>query len=72
MYLVVEFVQDRELAVIPDDWLDGPGHARWPPYKSTSRIMSAVVQRERPGDAWKSFPVRELYRSGMCHYLIYF
>jgi len=63
MYLVVEYLDGNELAVIPDNWLDGTKCAVWPPYKSTARIMNAVTQREVPGENWKSLPIRELYRS---------
>ncbi|KAL5015191.1 hypothetical protein ScPMuIL_009461 [Solemya velum] len=63
MFLLVEYTDENELAVIPDTWLDGNSCALWPPYKSSSRVMNAVRQEEHPGANWKSFPIRELYRS---------
>lgn len=72
MYLVVEFTEDNELAVIPEEWRSGLDCAFWPPYKSSTRIMNAVTQNEKPGSSWKVFPMRELYRSGMFYsFLVY-
>ena len=63
MWLVVEFTQERETAVVPDCWTVGNA-AKWPPYKSMLRIMSAVKKKEVPGAEWASYLYRELYRSG--------
>ncbi|KAL5022613.1 hypothetical protein ScPMuIL_001768 [Solemya velum] len=63
MYLVVEYTDNNELAIIPENWLDGRSCALWPPYKSSLRINSTVCKNERPNETWKSFPIRELYRS---------
>ncbi|KAL5020205.1 hypothetical protein ScPMuIL_003097 [Solemya velum] len=63
MFLLVEYTDENELAVISDTWLDGNSCALWLPYKSSSRVMNAVRQEEHPGAYWKSFPMRELSRS---------
>ena len=63
MWLVVEFVDDNEVAVIPSNWIDGV-EAWGPPYRSTTRMMNAVKQKELPGTSWTSFRIKELYSSG--------
>ncbi len=63
MWLVVEFTEDRDTAVVPDCWTVG-SMAWWPPYKSMMRTMSAVRKKELPGADWQTFAYRELYRSG--------
>ena len=68
MWLVVEFTEERDTAVIPDCWTKG-GTAWWPPYKSMTRIMAAVKQKEVPGAAWDSHQYIELYRSGNIFFL---
>jgi len=65
MYLLVEFVEDKEVAVIPDTWLDGE-FAKWPSHvRSTLKTNLMVKQKTSPEKWWSSFPVRQLYQHGM-------
>ena len=65
MYLVVEFTDDKETAVIPSTWLEGNMCAVWPPFKNTTKITNAAKDKIPPGANWKAYPIRELYRNGM-------
>lgn len=67
MWLVLDFTDAKEVAVVPEIWTDKEGTycVVWPPYKTSSRIMSAVRQEELPTLTWRSYPYKELYRSGM-------
>ena len=64
MFFVVEFTDGNDVAVIPQEWLDGTSCAVWPPYDNTNRIRSACIARELPGDKWRSYPIRIMYTSG--------
>lgn len=65
MYILVEFTDNKELAVIPDNWREGTKCGLWPPYKTASRITRAVIQKEPPTDSWTAYPVREMYKNGI-------
>lgn len=64
MYILVEFTDNSEIEVIPENWLDGNNCAVWPPYKTPARLRKAVQNKEDPGDDWSSFPVRVMYTNG--------
>ena len=64
MYLLVEFTDNSELAVVPDSWLEGSHCAVWPPYKSSTRLIKAVIHKEPPTESWKAYPIRVLYKNG--------
>lgn len=64
MYLLVEFTDHHELAVIPDNWLEGTKCGLWPPYKNPTRVNRAVIQREPATDSWKAYPIRVFYKDG--------
>ena len=68
MFLIVEF-EGKEIGVVPASWTDGDSHVKWPPYKSSQRINSAVQRKEPPSDSWSVEPiVRVLYRNGKKHF----
>ena len=48
MYLLVEFTDNSQLAVVPDSWLEGNHCAVWPPYKSSTRLIKATNQKDHP------------------------
>lgn len=64
MWYVIEFTDDKEVAVVPDNWLNGTKCALWPPFKNSERIVKAIKAREDPGPNWAAYPMRELYHSG--------
>ncbi|KAI0229467.1 hypothetical protein LSAT2_020110 [Lamellibrachia satsuma] len=63
MYLVVEFTDHHETAVIPSTWLDGTNCAVWPPFKNTTKITNAAKEKASPGTDWKAYPIKELYKN---------
>ena len=65
MYLLVEFTDSKEVAIIPDNWLDGTSCAVWPSHiRMTSKLTGAVKQKCTPGKNWPAFPIKEMYRNG--------
>lgn len=65
MYLLVEFIDEKNLAVIPDSWLDGNSCALWPSWKNPTKLTNAVKKNVPPSEDWKAFPIKEIYRNGM-------
>lgn len=61
MYVLVEFTDEKCLAVILDKWRDGTKCALWPSWKVSSKITKAAMKKMEPQDDWQSFPIRELY-----------
>lgn len=47
MYSVVEFTDQREVEVVPDDWIVGE-MCWYPNYKSSENIRKAIKRRETP------------------------
>lgn len=70
MFILVEFTDQKELAVVPDIWLEGTSCAVWPNFTSESKLQRAVRSKQRPEDDWKAFPIRELYKHGKSVMLI--
>jgi hypothetical protein len=64
MYILVEFTEQKEISVVPSNWVSD-NNAVWPPFKSSSRMRKAIEAKMVPGDDWEAYPVRELYRNGM-------
>jgi len=64
MFHIVEFTDNRSVAVIPSNWLEGTSCAVWPVHYSSFRVMKAAKTREVPDDRWKAFPIRIIYDSG--------
>lgn len=64
-FVIVEFTQSQEVAVIPSSWTKGESMAFWPPYKQGDRINSAVRRRELVNpDVWELFAIRILRNYG--------
>ncbi|XP_025091472.1 uncharacterized protein LOC112562426 [Pomacea canaliculata] len=61
MYLVVQFTNEKEIALIPSTWLDGDSCAKWPPYKNPDKINKAVKDKLLPESNWKSYPIEGLF-----------
>ena len=64
MYVLVEFTDEKCLAIIPDTWRDGSMYALWPNWKTTYKINKAAIKKINTEDDWQSFPIRELYENG--------
>lgn len=66
MYLVVQFTNEKEIALIPSTWLDGDSCAKWPPYKNPDKINKAVKDKLLPESNWKSYPIEGLFGNCEC------
>ena len=65
MYILVEFTDEKNVAVIPESWLDGTSCAVWPDtLKGPAKINKAVKNKVQPARSWPAYPIRELYRNG--------
>jgi len=63
-YSTAELTDTKEIAVIPSAWLTDDGAARWPPYRSSTRLNNAVKMKEVACDGWETYTVRVMYKSG--------
>jgi hypothetical protein len=64
MYILVKFMDNNSVAVIPSNWLHSNQCPLWPPYKTSDRLDRAVRKREPPGESWQAYPIVEMYRHG--------
>ncbi len=55
MYLVVEFLAEKSVAVVPKSWLQGD-KCFWPPLKSKRKTL--VKKAQEPDPSWDLFAVR--------------
>ena len=62
-FIVVEFVKDKSLAVIPSSWLIQPDKAVWPPLHG-SRCQKMAKRKDPQESAWEVFTVKEWLRTG--------
>ena len=70
MYAVVEFVNEGEVAIVPDSWLVGRQKCKWPQWKSTSKIDRAIKQQQEAGSDFKTLPIRIFYETGIWLFMI--
>ena len=56
-YVVVEFIKDKSLAVIPKNWLQ-ESYASFPPYTNARKVKSAAKSGEIPTKNCKIFQVK--------------
>ncbi|XP_036419436.1 uncharacterized protein LOC118803046 isoform X2 [Colossoma macropomum] len=59
MFLLIEFLSTKTVAVVPKSWY-ADGVTYWPNYKSDNRIERAVKNAEEPGSDWEKHDVRIL------------
>lgn len=73
MYLVVEFIDSNDVAIIPSTWKISLYEAWWPPYHSSTRIYTATRNKEIPKEGWSKYSIKIMYESGMCvwFYVLY-
>ena len=65
MYVLVEFTDSNDIAVIPHNWLEGTSCALWPSHvRMTAKLNLMVRQKAEPGETWPALPIKELYRNG--------
>lgn len=69
MYKVVEFTETHQMAVIPENWLDGTSCSVWPGYDKDQRNVKAAKMMEPPTTLWKSYPIRVMYQTGKYYFV---
>ena len=57
-FLVVEFLEDQSVDVVPCNWLLDDD-CFWPPYRA-ARLNTAKKRREEPGETWTKNKARIL------------
>lgn len=63
-FLLVEFLETKDVAVIPSSWLVRKDKALWPPYQSSIRLNNAVRNSDSPSTEWTKYSVKIIYESG--------
>ena len=65
---MVEFIEEREpveekdIKVVPVNWLEGDAKCMWPKYKSAEKIMKAVLLKQEPNDTFCTHPCQIISR----------
>lgn len=71
MWSIIEFLDSKEVAVIPNLWLINKTKCYWPNYKTSEKTMTSVKRAETPNDDnWKTYEMRTIKSFGK--YLLYF
>ncbi|KAI0217572.1 DNA-directed RNA polymerase III subunit RPC6 [Lamellibrachia satsuma] len=67
-FAVVEFVEEREpveekdIKVVPVNWLEGDAKCMWPKYKSAEKTRKAVLLKQEPNDTFCTHPCQIISR----------
>lgn len=59
-YSIVHVPKRHEVSAVPSAWVVGD-RVLWPPYRSTTRIKTAVEDQEEPSEGWTSYDCRMLF-----------
>jgi len=62
LYIVVEYIDENSIYVIPHSWLRG-SEAYWPPYVRDEQCKFAAKSMETPCNNWKLYRVKEWAQS---------
>ena len=70
---MVQFAETEEVEAVPLSWLrsdDKETLCSWPPYpaKATTRIMTAISERTRPGDGWPEYQATIIKKCGQFNF----
>jgi len=58
VYAVVEFTEEKEVAIVPVKWMLGKYRSLWPPWKSMTKVNRAVEQQQEPDSTFPVLPIR--------------
>ena len=58
MFKIVEFVNEKDIAIVHKAWMIGEQHVRWPPYKQSTKIYAACKKGQIPEKTWKQYAIR--------------
>lgn len=70
MYYIVEFLEEKTSAVVPDSWMTGIDSCRWPPSTPDweKKINKLVKDKSTPEDCFIEYKVRVIGTSGKIIY----
>uniref|UniRef100_A0A3B3DUL9 Uncharacterized protein n=1 Tax=Oryzias melastigma TaxID=30732 RepID=A0A3B3DUL9_ORYME len=60
MYYIVEFIESREVEVVPALWVNNDV-CQWPDHHRSTELKKSIKNKEQPGPSWDAFSVRILY-----------
>ncbi|XP_070385174.1 uncharacterized protein [Dermacentor albipictus] len=63
-YSIVLFEDEDEVSVVPTSWIS-ENTVRWPPFKSTAKITTAIKEQQPPSSDWTSYRCRVLWTCAM-------
>jgi hypothetical protein len=64
MFSIVSFVEEGNVAAVPNNWLEGSG-CRWPNFPTWSKkFKNAVRGKDSPKTDWALYPVKILRSFG--------
>jgi len=63
-FAIVEFTDDKSVAVIATNWLKD-NVCYWPSTSKSKAIEKLVKERAEPGSDWMRYPIRVLHKYGM-------
>ncbi|XP_021351747.1 uncharacterized protein LOC110449299 [Mizuhopecten yessoensis] len=64
MYILIEFTEEKCLAIIPENWRLGRTSALWPNTQNIAKLQKMVRLKQDPDEQeWESYPMRVLYEN---------
>ena len=65
MYVVVRFIQEEKVELIPQSWVINTKYCVWPPYKAPDKTRKAIKQEEQRKDNWDLYEIKILSKPSM-------
>jgi len=69
MYVVVEFLDTKDMAVVPNSWCISTNSEQltvsWPPHRDPSKLNKLVTENAVPMKNWDKYKARKIASSGM-------
>ena len=58
MFVILVFVESKEIAIVPATWLNEEDECAWPGASKEVKMLFSLIRKEnRPGHNWKKFKV---------------
>ena len=65
MWIVVHFLEENSVEVVPTSWYSG-GKCRWPSIKGVERLRGMVEKEVEPQDSWLTFTANTVGQRTYC------
>ena len=82
MYIIVQFVKDKDVAIVPSNWIieysedynssSSLYNTYWPSYRSPTKINKLVQGRAAPESDWSKYDIKIMESSGIINRKKYF